>query len=132
MKEVARAIILDKDQKVFLGKRARGNGAGQWALIGGKPEQGETIEEAITREVLEETGFNFIPTYFKEMVDGRSDNEPWKVYFFSGPATGNLTLKPDEIVEGQFFTEEELVSLDIAFNHTEIITEYFSSKNEVN
>ena len=39
-----RAIILVNHNKVLLGKRARGIGVGQYALIGGKPDEGESEE----------------------------------------------------------------------------------------
>jgi ADP-ribose pyrophosphatase YjhB (NUDIX family) len=49
MKEVSRAIIMDEEGKVLLGKRGRGIGEGLYALIRGKPDQGESAEEAIVR-----------------------------------------------------------------------------------
>ena len=61
---VCRAIILDNQNRVLLGKRARGNGVGQWALVGGRPEGVETPEQTIVREVKEELGINFIPQFF--------------------------------------------------------------------
>ena len=37
----------------MLGKRGRGTAEGLYALIGGKPDQGESAEKAIVREVME-------------------------------------------------------------------------------
>jgi ADP-ribose pyrophosphatase YjhB (NUDIX family) len=58
MKIVTRAIILNNEGKVLLGKRARTDsiGSGQWAILGGKPDPGETFEQAIVREVYEGQG----------------------------------------------------------------------------
>lgn len=50
------AVVLREDGAVLLVRRARPPAAGSWTLPGGKVEDGETPEQAIAREVLEETG----------------------------------------------------------------------------
>ncbi len=42
--------------KVLLGMKKRGFGAGRWNGFGGKVEEGETIDEAVVREIREEVG----------------------------------------------------------------------------
>ncbi|MFW9899721.1 MAG: NUDIX domain-containing protein [Candidatus Thorarchaeota archaeon] len=42
--------------KILLGKKAKGLGKGYWNGFGGKIKPGESIKEANTREVFEETG----------------------------------------------------------------------------
>ncbi len=49
------AIVLQKD-RVLLGMKKRGFGAGRWNGFGGKVHDGETIEEAARRETKEECG----------------------------------------------------------------------------
>ena len=49
------AVVLDGDL-VLLIKRSKAPLKGQWSLPGGGVEVGETLEQAIAREVLEETG----------------------------------------------------------------------------
>ncbi|HSX17791.1 MAG TPA: NUDIX hydrolase [Candidatus Saccharimonadales bacterium] len=125
-KEVSRAIIYDDNRRILLAKRGRGNGQGQWALIGGKPENEENPSEAIIREVLEESGLIFAPKLFKEEVSDTHDprGDTWRVAYFSGKATGKLSLRPEENTEAKFFTLNELESLDIAFGHLRIIKEF--------
>jgi acetyl-CoA carboxylase carboxyl transferase subunit beta len=50
------AVVLREDGAVLLVRRARPPSVGSWTLPGGKVEEGETPEDAIVREVLEETG----------------------------------------------------------------------------
>ncbi len=46
--------LIHDDERVLLGMKKRGFGAGRWNGFGGKVREGETIEEATRREVLEE------------------------------------------------------------------------------
>lgn len=49
------AIIL-KNEQILLIKKSRGPYKGTLDLPGGRPEHGETIDETLAREVMEETG----------------------------------------------------------------------------
>ena len=46
-----KGVILDRDRVILLR-----NGRGEWELPGGRLEAGESPEECVTREVLEELG----------------------------------------------------------------------------
>ncbi len=56
MKKILTLCIIQKDEQVLLGLKKRGFGAGRWNGFGGKVHDGETIEEAAKRELLEEAG----------------------------------------------------------------------------
>ncbi|MDP9160807.1 MAG: NUDIX hydrolase [Acidobacteriota bacterium] len=49
------AIVIDEG-RVLLIKRGRAPLLGEWSIPGGAMELGETVREAVVREVLEETG----------------------------------------------------------------------------
>jgi 8-oxo-dGTP diphosphatase len=50
------AVIMDRDGRLLLIRRGHEPGAGLWSLPGGRIEPGETDEQAVAREVREETG----------------------------------------------------------------------------
>lgn len=130
-KEVSRAIIYDDERRILFAKRGRGNGKDQWALVGGKPEAGESAEEAVIREVLEETGLVFKPEFFKEELSSKHDPNgiTWKVSYFAGKAAGTLALDLSENSEAGYFERSQIDSLDTTLGHDRIAYEFLDSIN---
>jgi ADP-ribose pyrophosphatase YjhB (NUDIX family) len=62
-------------EQLLLIHRAEGPYAGQWALVGGKWDFGETLAEAIVREALEETGLTTAFVAVRALVSERV--APW-------------------------------------------------------
>jgi 8-oxo-dGTP diphosphatase len=50
------AVVRDAEGRLLLIRRGHDPHAGLWSLPGGRVEAGETLEQAVRREVLEETG----------------------------------------------------------------------------
>lgn len=48
------AAIIEKDNKILIAQRLKGEFAGLWEFPGGKIEEGESPEQAIIREIKEE------------------------------------------------------------------------------
>lgn len=48
--------VVIRGQRVLLVRRGKAPSRGQWAIPGGRVELGETLQKAVEREVLEETG----------------------------------------------------------------------------
>src|SRR3989338_1113143 len=59
--------LLIKDNKVLLAMKKRGFGTGKINVIGGKVEEGETIEAAASREVGEEIGVVIDPAKMEKV-----------------------------------------------------------------
>ena len=59
------AVILDRD-KILLEKRKNEPSKGKWSVPGGLVELGESVEQAVIREVKEETG---LEVYEPRLVD---------------------------------------------------------------
>ena len=54
--ELCVGAVALRDDELLLIRRGTSPGRGLWSLPGGRVEAGETLAEAVTRELLEETG----------------------------------------------------------------------------
>lgn len=61
--------VIWRDSDVLLIRRGRMPRAGEWSLPGGKQQQGETVAEALLREVREETGLEVELLGLVDVVD---------------------------------------------------------------
>lgn len=62
---------INNEDKWLLIKRKKGDYQDKWALVGGKMEFGETIKQAILREIREETGLNVVWGGVKAIINER-------------------------------------------------------------
>jgi 8-oxo-dGTP diphosphatase len=74
------AVIIDKD-RVLLVKRAHEPLKGEWSLPGGAVDVGETLHQAVAREVLEETGLEVVVGPVVDVLDRIHLSEDGRVEF---------------------------------------------------
>lgn len=106
MKDVVIGIV-SKDEKILMIKRARVEGDLEYTFPGGKVELGETKEQAVIREVKEETGIN---VKVKKILGERiHPNTLIKLtYFICDYFSGDLAISDyNEIKEAKFLTKDE-------------------------
>jgi ADP-ribose pyrophosphatase YjhB (NUDIX family) len=63
------AVVRDDDGRLLLVRRANEPGRGLWSVPGGRVEAGETAEQAVVREVAEETGLQVVVTGLAGVVE---------------------------------------------------------------
>lgn len=72
------------------------SGAGMWEMPGGKIDQGESIDIAFEREVLEETGLVISEAEFITAVENRLEDKRIIYLVFASKAdTGNVSLSDE-------------------------------------
>lgn len=119
------AILFDEGrEKVFLTRRADN---GMWCLPGGRVDPGESVEEAVLRELWEETGLRGRVTRFlgvysdpNRLVIYPDGNKAHIVALsFEVEATGGEAGLSNETTDFGFFTLAEAAQMEIISNHYE-------------
>jgi len=120
--------IIESGGKVLLVKRGRPPFEGRYALPGGFVESGETVESAVLREILEETGLR---TRISQLAGVYSDpkRDPrghtvsvvYELKVIGGKLKGG-----DDAAEAKFFLISRIPPL--AFDHDKVLREHLARR----
>ncbi len=123
------AIVMDSEEKrVLLTQRVNEPFSGYWCLPGGHIDAFETVDDAVVREVEEETGLDFtgeFAFYHDEIMAFRGIHAVVLVY--AGTASGTIVLQPEEVTEARWVSVEEALGMRLAFQHGDVLRRYFAS-----
>jgi 8-oxo-dGTP diphosphatase len=127
---VSAAII--RDGKVLIVRRARPRAHGVFTLPGGVVEAGETLHEAIIREVREETGLTIEPLAlagYREVIGRDAENEVERHFvilpFAARWIAGDVTLN-EELAEASWLVRADLAALETTEGLAEIVDAAFA------
>lgn len=126
---IAPAIIVgvvNKD-KILLTKYSRGNYR-NYALVAGFVEVGESVEDTVNREVMEEVGLKVKNIrYFSSQPWGLT-NTVLMGYFADLDGDDTVTLEEDELGEGTWFKYDEIPERDSLISLTQTMIKEFKDK----
>ena len=101
-RKILTLCIIHQENKVLLGMKKRGFGAGRWNGFGGKVEQGETIEQAAKRELREEVGLEAVDLVEHGVLDFEFENDEkilevhiFRITQFTGEPVETEEMKPE-------------------------------------
>lgn len=109
VKKLLTLVVVYKEDKILLGMKKRGFGKGLWNGFGGKPHEGETLKETVTREVFEEA--NIVPLDLRERgtlnFSVENEDEVLEVHLFS---ICNFTgeIKESEEMKPEWFSQSNI------------------------
>jgi len=100
-------MLVTHNDRALLGQPARFRERRIFTTLAGFVEPGETLEEAVAREVFEEAGIRVANVRYQS-------SQPWPfpasimLGFTADAVTHDITIDPQEIVEARWFTRDEL------------------------
>ncbi|HTE58152.1 MAG TPA: NUDIX hydrolase [Verrucomicrobiae bacterium] len=115
--------VIVRDGKILLGKRGAEPCKGQWATIGGYVEWGEKLEEALVREVFEETGLKVTSW---RIINVYSDpaRHPQQAVNVAYVAETQGDPRPGDDIEEVKWVPLDQIPDNLAFDHAKIIADY--------
>jgi ADP-ribose pyrophosphatase YjhB (NUDIX family) len=126
---VSAAII--RDGRILVARRARGPALGVWSLPGGVVEAGETLIEALQREIKEETALEIEPVALaghREVLARDSGGRPSRHFVILCFAARWLAGEPrlnEELDEARWLRPAELQDLKTTEGLADIVASAF-------
>ena len=111
---VAVGAVIVRDGKMLVIQRGNEPGAGKWAVPGGMVDPGETMRDALRREIHEEVGLAIEPggvAWIGELIDG--DHHFVLVDFFAEAADDRIAPDPDEVMDARWVEIRDLTKLPL-------------------
>ncbi len=105
--EVCVGAVAVHDGRLLLVRRGTGPAGGEWSVPGGRVEAGETLAEAVVREMAEETGIEGVCDRLIGWVERIGPDHHFVILDFAV-----TVLDPGTVVAGGDAAEAEWVPLD--------------------
>ena len=105
------AIIFDADGRVLVVQRGRPPGVGLWTVPGGRVERGETLVQAVAREVREETGLDVEVGTLACVVERMGDDYHFVILDYAARVIGGTLRAGDDARDARFVDEMALGAL---------------------
>lgn len=123
LRQKVRAVVIN-DNGEFLLVRPHGYREGEWTLAGGGVEDGETVHQAIRREIAEELGVTLEEELERLPVGNRfiysaehkakksldHDGQEAAMFVVRLPHHAQLALQAEEIADARWFTADEALA----------------------
>ncbi len=123
------ACIVDEQDRVLLTRRCIEPFCSQWVMPGGKIDLGESILQALHREVREEVGIEVhvdgLIDVFEHIGIGEKNDHFVILYYRASPLTRELKPNGQECTEAIWATREQLPALALPPGGRHILTRVF-------
>ncbi len=119
---VAVGGVVIKEDRVLLVRRGKPPSEGEWAIPGGSVELGEALQEAVAREILEETGISIRVGEPVHLFDDVRRDDMGRVRFhyvildFAGEFLSGELKAADDAKDARWVSPEDFRHLNVNKN----------------
>jgi 8-oxo-dGTP diphosphatase len=118
------AVVVDHD-RLLLVRRGRGPAQGDWSVPGGKVERGETLAEAVTRELREETGLEGVCGALLGWAERIGADEHYVILDFEVTVVGgDEPVAGDDAAEARWVDLHEVAELRLVEGLAELLYDW--------
>ena len=115
------AVVVDHD-RLLLVRRGRGPAAGSWSVPGGRVEVGETLAEAVTRELREETGIEGVCGPLLGWAERIDESDHFVILDFEVTLVGDdAVVAGDDAAEAVWVELHDVGELDLVDGVAELL-----------
>ena len=108
------AVVVDDQGRVLLVLRGHEPEPGRWTIPGGKVEQGESLAQALVREVREETGLDVeVHEELWTLTKPVDDERDYEIHDFRASVVGGELRPGDDAPDVRWFAPDDLASVPL-------------------
>ncbi len=128
---IAVGAVIKENDKILLVKRKKPPAEGLWAIPGGKVKWGETLEQALKREIEEEAHVKIEIEKFLKTVEVFARNEKQEIVFhyvildYLAKITEGEPHAGDDALEIRWFAKGELEHFPVTETTRQLLREQF-------
>lgn len=123
--ETCVGAVVVRAGELLLIRRGRGAAEGKWSVPGGRVEWGETLEQAVVREVAEETGLDVVCGPYLGFVERIAAETHYVIHDFHAAVGAERRLVAgDDAAEAGWFRLDRLAEVDLVDGMLEFLVEH--------